>query len=1064
MRSCCLLLLLLLSPAPTLAGDLLMVKAPHFEATVRRGVLDSLKADGHVLVQPGDPVNMTGILRVDKDHWACDGTGESELVTATKTGSRVYTGLSDLPGGRLVNDYRVIDGDLVITQNAASPLPGVQGVQWGLGAVPLSYNVIVPGNGGIRITRQSPESRFQFDYPLTWDAQLVIVEGPGYGFCAWAEDAAGRFKRLVVHRDRDGWRLFFVTHNNAPFAPQTHCESVRWHVSPYRGDWRVPAKRYREWAARQWKTTPRAQQTPKWVQDIRFVSLVGMDAPVIEALAKRVDPKQTLLYVPNWRKAGYDRMYPDYTAAEGFGAFVRRAHELGFRVMAHVNYFGCDPKSPNYATYEKYQVRDPWNHEREWWLWERAEPIIKFAYISPACKAWRELQVARWKEIVAKYGVDALHLDQTLCIYNDDNGPIEGMTMLQGNVALQKELHDALPEVAISGEGLNEVTMRYEAFAQRHSYGLDFVEGTWDRDHLRMAHPISAYLLNPSTQPYGYLGMVSPENGQLYAAWRTNYKRWGVLPTLAWPTVEEITRPEGFVAQCLEEAKAFTENRLNPDPDGTWPGGTSFPYRGTGGIRAAYVDDGDGTWFRVGKRVVSRTVSGVKEVKGTGSIPGWNCYDEHRIFGLDPESWYAFSPDPRDLRAFHVSALPDGFIAQRVTATDQVAEVEVRSAGSAIWLSSLFDDAKCGVEPFEGSREEVGGPLTHSDSGAEFLPQGHDIFAHPPWRALRKNPRTGVVEASGTGVTFGEFLVRLPDGPGSIHFRTGVAMDPGAVGAGKTDGVLYGASVTGPDGSRAQAEVLNATATDQPLELDLSAYRGQQVKLRLQVHPGPKKDASFDWARWHGPRVDMDYQQVGTIRLAGGLPYELVLSSEGVVDAVTADGVRVLRGKLPGTFILLRSRPDTVSLPLDLAKRPFLTTFISAGGMLLKTPLYAGASPGDLIVGGSKKFGLNTHPPDHGVTVVDYPMVLPVAPARLTCLVGLRDGSKSDGCGFILRVNGKQVAYEHKLPGSWTEMSADLTPWAGKPVVISLVTDSEGSFAFDWGAWGEPKVVEADRG
>jgi hypothetical protein len=132
--------------------------------------------------------------------------------------------------------------------------------------------------------------------------------------------------------------------------------------------------------------------------------------------------------------------------------------------------------------------------------------------------------------------------------------------------------------------------------------------------------------------------------------------------------------------------------------------------------------------------------------------------------------------------------------------------------------------------------------------------------------------------------------------------------------------------------------------------------------------------------------------------------------------------------------------------------------------MLLKTPLYAGASPGDLIVGGSKKFGLNTHPPDHGVTVVDYPMVLPVAPARLTCLVGLRDGSKSDGCGFILRVNGKQVAYEHKLPGSWTEMSADLTPWAGKPVVISLVTDSEGSFAFDWGAWGEPKVVEADRG
>jgi len=1047
-----------LATGAAFAADLLAIHAPGFEASVSRGVVGQVRFRGHDLVTPTENANLTGILRVGKDHWVAEGTGGDEAVTTAEPTRRTYRDLSDLPGSELVNDHALSEGELVITQRATSPEAGVVGVQWGLATVPPECNILVPGNGGIRVRRDSPGDFWQFDYPLGWEAQLAIVEGPGYGLCVWAEDAAGRYKALKVWKGKSGYRLGFVTYNNAPFAPLKDCASVRWHVASYEGDWRVPARRYREWAAKAWGLTPRERQTPAWVKDIRFVVIMGQEVPVLEALAKRVDPKQTLLYIPGWRKFEYDRMYPDYTANDDFPRFLQRAHELGYRVMVHCNYFGCDPKSPEYATYEKYQVRNPWTHEREWWLWERADPIIKFAYLSPASKAWRELQIARWKDVVADYHVDALHLDQTLCIMNDDNGLIDGLTMLQGNIAIQKELHEALPEVAISGEGLDEVTMRYEAFAQRHAYGLDFVQQTWDRALLRMAHPISSYLLNPYTQPYGYLGFTSPQNGQLYAAWRENYKHWGVLPTLAWSGQGAIEKAEGFTAQVLDEAAFLTRHRLNPDLDGDWPPEVCFPYRGEDGAKAAYREVDQETTFGSDREEVSRIITGVSEIALPGSVPGWKCYDEKRLFGLDPTMWYPYSPVPRDLKAFHVSRLPEGFAAGRVTATDQMATIEVRDNAAVTKLTERFDTAKCGSTPFEGQPIEMQGPLTGTSDGAQFVPQANMIFAHPPWKAERKNPQTGAMEGGGTGIAYAEFPLDLPNAAAGIRFRSTVAMDKGAVGEGKTDGVLYSVTATAPGQPEVHAELLNATADPKSLDLDLTDLRGRKITLRLQVHPGPNKNPSFDWARWLSPRVEIERRERGVLGLAN-TPFLNPLSSGGAVDFSGSAAEGSFTMELPGTLILLKEPPKPLTLPLDLAQTPSLTTFVAATGELLTSPLYACAVPSEGIVGGVKRVGLFTHPPNQGITEVAYPIMLPAQAAKLHAFVGLRDGSKSEGCGFIVKVNGKQVAYEHRLPGQWSEIGADLSPWAGKSVVLTLVADSEGGYDFDWAVWGDVQVT-----
>ena len=120
---------------------------------------------------------------------------------------------------------------------------------------------------------------------------------------------------------------------------------------------------------------------------------MGLDREFLEQLPARFDPPQTLLYLYDWRAAGYDRNYPDYAEIRPeLMPFIERAHALGFRVMLHVNYFGVDPLHPLYKQFEPYQVRSPWgDHAKEWWVWPPEKPDIRFAYINPACQAWRDV-------------------------------------------------------------------------------------------------------------------------------------------------------------------------------------------------------------------------------------------------------------------------------------------------------------------------------------------------------------------------------------------------------------------------------------------------------------------------------------------------------------------------------------------------------------------------------------------------------------------------------------------------------------------------------------------------
>lgn len=975
----------------------------------------------------------------------------SQRVDWTNAGARFEFRASVDPGS----------GDVIITQIGTCSAKKLSGISWGLANIPDSFEVLVPGCSGQRFNADSPAGRREFDYPMLWEAPFVLLQGKAGGFLIWAEDAQYRYKNLVVEHARRAFRLRFESRNTAPFEELDRITSSRWRITPYRGPWQAGAALYRRWAQTRYALTPLEQQQPAWVRDIQFVVIMNLDRPLLAELARQCAPAQTLLYLPNWRRDGYDRNYPDYTAATNFGPFVQEARRLGFRIMPHVNYFGCDPKHPLYERFKPWQVRDPFTKALQWWEWP-ADPPIKFAYINPASRAWRELFVERMRELCRRFEVDALHLDQTLCIYNDANGLIDGMNGAEGNVALHRELRAALPAVALSGEGLNEVTCRYEAFAQRHIWGMDHAHGTWDDRLIALSHPISSAILAPFTKIYGYLGMANPGSTTPFVVWQRAYEHWGVLPTYAWPDRAQLQRPPFHAAELLAQAAFFQKHRPRPDFESPWEDHDLFVYRLAGGGRAAFRRDG-GVEFAAQlpgqpPAVLARRIEGASEARLSGSIPGWPAYDDGRIFGLDSKKAYPWSPQPRDLRGFHVVELPRGATLEQSGIHPEFARLRFgrpEAEAAAIRLWDYAGEASPGVRLADG-RTRSGDALDFEDpaTGATVHPEGEGLFFHPPWK--------GSEVGRGQTATYLEFALRLPAAPqvafeSAVHLRDGVA--------GKSDGVEFQVLVT-CNGRTLNARAFTDKTEPKPLRLDLSEFAGQAVRLRLEANAGPKSNPTFDWALMNRPGIvtfDRVRPEPGTFRIAGAQQAKCALTAAGPVALKPdSNGNATFTMNFPGTMVIPWQIPEAATLPCDLLRAKFTSHLAFQDGLEVSAFSYFGGAAATVACGSQSRRALSLHPPPSGQSLADYLLQLPAAPVKFATAIGLRDGSTSQGVGFAVQVNGATVFQKSLLPGGgWVPVEVDLSAWRAQPVLLTLLTDAQGNYDCDWAVWAEPALVEA---
>ena len=165
---------------------------------------------------------------------------------------------------------------------------------------------------------------------------LPLFKGNLVAFSCAAPTETFQFKLLNYRRDRDSFSLGFETHNQAPFDTRTAAKSVMWRLNTYAGDWRVPARDYRNWMEQTFKPR-RLSEMPDWVGDIGLVvTNVGVgigDTDILDKLAEQIDSTKTLLMVNGvfkgreWWTGG--EYYPDYKVRTGFGRFMEVAHRHG---------------------------------------------------------------------------------------------------------------------------------------------------------------------------------------------------------------------------------------------------------------------------------------------------------------------------------------------------------------------------------------------------------------------------------------------------------------------------------------------------------------------------------------------------------------------------------------------------------------------------------------------------------------------------------------------------------------------------------------------------------------
>jgi Domain of unknown function (DUF6259) len=901
-----------------------------------------------------------------------------------------------------------------------------------------------------------------------WEAPFVLVQGQRGGVVIWAEDHSHRFKSLVLDHSQRAFRLRFESRNLAPFEDKSNITSSRWRIRAYAGNWQAGAAIYRQWAKRRFDLLPLGKKGPRWAREIQFVVTMSLDQPLLKDLASHCNPAQTLLYLPGWRKDGYDRNYPDYTATAALGPFVAEAHRLGFRVMLHVNYFGCDPNHPSYATFKQWQVRDPFSGELQWWEWP-AQPPIKFAYINPASRAWRETFVKRMVEVAGQCAADAFHLDQTLCIYNDKNGMIDGLNSIEGSLALHRELRRALPEVPLSGEGLNEITCQYEHFAQRHIWGMDHVHRTWDDRQVAMSHAISSAVLAPYTQMYGYLGMANPNDSVMFNVWRRAYEHFGVLPTYTWPDKAQIDQPPSPTKALLEQARFFQEYQPVADFDAPWQSQDLFVYRLKGGGQAVFRRD-QGVAFEThlpGQplQVLERRIEGVSEATLPGSIPGWPAFDAEKIIGLNPDRAYTWSAKPRDLASPHLAAVPAGYLLSRGGvhgdfARFQIAPSPAEESKNTIRLWDYTGSVTGGVRLLSGEVRTFGGlEFTDEETAGTTHPDGDGLFIHPPWKGITRS--TGEVQ----NVTFLDYPLTLPDFP-KVFFTSGVQLKPGA--EGKSDGVSFRVMAT-CRGEERHRTVHHASESTEVLELDLSPWRGKSILLHLEADPGPAGAPDFDWGRFVRPRIAVQDETVPArqaLRLAGFARPQVLLADDGAVEMTlpaTKPGQKPemqAKCRLPNTLIVAITPPVEPMLPANLLQTKFSSHLLFGDGLEQASYSYFGGSVVEASCGGQTRPALSLHPPPAGRSLVDWWLKLPATAARLVTAIGIRDGAKSKGVGFAIEVNGRKVFDKTLQPASgWVAVEVSLAEWKNQSVVLTLLTDSLDSSQFAWAVWAEPRLA-----
>jgi hypothetical protein len=557
-------------------GDRLIIETRTLSASMAKGFFVSLrnKATGEELIEAPNTSDSAAlelvfrndeILRVDESKFGSIAVHSlsptrAEFIFQSWDGDGVITVEAD-----------PASGDILVEPSAFSSRPGVRGVRWNIAGLRTDLELVAPFFQGSRLKLDDSLIRnTHWGWPFMWEAGLVILQGKRGGFWVHTQDSHYHYKAVKVGSQAQPNRIGFDSEAYGPIDQNLAAGGLVWRVNVFDGDWTAPAEQYRSWLWNAYGLQADEGRRLPWIHDVRFaVSWCPGSDDILEALARRLDPPRVLLHFPNWRTDGYDENYPTYIASEAGKRFIAKARSMGFRIMPHFNAIDMDPSHPAYAYLRDFQYRGIDRQDLRGWSWFRGRGLgvpesnvsrsqhrdkKVMVKVHPGLGMWRSILGRNILEAAKDLSLDSVFIDVTLVTHNLHNALVEGMTSTEGMNRLIRHVAALGGGLVVGGEGLNEITMQGQSFAQAHLFkswqqSIDGLERTGGCD-------LNHRLFGKLCRTIGYSGLSGRNESE--ALRMRMHLEHATIPTVTIRSAQDIDRPNAAVLKMLEAAGART--------------------------------------------------------------------------------------------------------------------------------------------------------------------------------------------------------------------------------------------------------------------------------------------------------------------------------------------------------------------------------------------------------------------------------------------------------------------------------------------------------------------------
>jgi hypothetical protein len=377
-----------------------------------------------------------------------------------------------------------LTNDLIVELGLSTSRPGVRSCRWLLTGIDPELELVAPFFQGIKLPLEDPLIQNTYwNWPHRWESPLAILQGARGGLWVHAEDTRFLYKSLQVGTSNSPRSLGFDTDAYGPIDNNLSAGGLAWRINVYDGDWKVPAARYKAWLNDAFGLAK--LKRPAWMNDIVFsVVWCPPDVAILDALARRIDPRRVLLHISKFAVfQGYGN-FPDFTPSEKGRAFIKKALVMGFHIMPHFPALDIDPVHPAYNAIRDFQYRELENKKLVGWTRIGGEGPLPESHADrirpPAGSSimrmhaglslWRSILAENILKTVEDLGVDAAFLDVTMNTHNVANCLVENWTPTEGMARLEETIADLGNGLIIGGEGRNELTMQSQAFGQIHLF------------------------------------------------------------------------------------------------------------------------------------------------------------------------------------------------------------------------------------------------------------------------------------------------------------------------------------------------------------------------------------------------------------------------------------------------------------------------------------------------------------------------------------------------------------------------------------------------------------------